>query len=136
MSPFDTLPLWVAIIVAALVVLGSTLAFLGTVGLVNLRTFYQRLHAPTLGTTMGIASIALASALLFSFLGGRVVLHEVVIVILVVVTTPVTLITLGRAALRRDRAKHDPSLPDAQRQMLSRRGPMPPMRPSRDDAPR
>lgn len=121
MSQFDALPVWVAVIVAALVILGSTLAFLGAVGLVTLRTFYQRLHAPTLGTTMGVASLAAASALLFSFLGGRVVLHEVVIVMLVVVTTPVSLMTLGRAALRRDRSKRDPALPITQRRSFAER---------------
>ena len=121
MMAFEALPLWVAVMVAALVVIGSTLAFLGAVGLVTLRTFYQRLHAPTLGTTLGVTSLALASALLFSFLGGRVVLHEVVIVLLVVVTTPVSLITLGRAALRRDRSKQDPALPSAQRRSFAER---------------
>lgn len=121
MSQFESLPLWVAVIVAALVILGSTLAFLGAVGLVTLRTFYQRLHAPTLGTTLGVASLAAASALLFSFLGGRVVLHEVVIVMLVIATTPVTLMTLGRAALRRDRSKRDPALPSAQRRSFAER---------------
>lgn len=125
MTPFEALPLWVAIVVAVLLILGSTLAFMGMVGLVTLRTFYQRLHPPTMGTTMGVASIAAASALLFSFLGGRLVLHEVMIVVLVVVTTPVTLITLGRAALRRDRSKHDPLLPDSQRQMLKKQPPAP-----------
>ncbi len=121
MMQFETLPLWVAVIVAALVIIGSTLAFIGAVGLVSLRTFYQRLHAPTLGTTMGVVSLAAASALLFSFLGGRVVLHEVVIVILVIATTPVTLITLGRAALRRDRSKQDAALPLSQRRPFAER---------------
>ncbi len=121
MMQFETLPVWVAVIVAVLVIIGSTLAFIGAVGLVSLRTFYQRLHAPTLGTTMGVVSLAAASALLFSFLGNRVVLHEVVIVVLVIVTTPVTLMTLGRAALRRDRSKQDPALPSAQRRSFAQR---------------
>ncbi|WP_333683377.1 monovalent cation/H(+) antiporter subunit G [Pontibaca methylaminivorans] len=115
MSRFDALPPLVLVLVAVLLILGSTLAFLGAVGLIRLRSFYQRLHAPTLGTTLGVTLIAMASALLFSFLGGRVVLHELVIVMLVVATTPATLITLGRAALRRDRTKEDPTLPPVQR---------------------
>lgn len=121
MTQFESLPVWVAVVVAALVIIGSTLTFIGAVGLVTLRTFYQRLHAPTLGTTMGVVSLAAASALLFSFLGGRVVLHEVVIVVLVIATTPVTLMTLGRAALRRDRSKQDPALPSAQRHSFAQR---------------
>lgn len=121
MSQFETLPLWVAIIVALLVIAGSTLAFLGTVGLVRLGSFYERVHAPTLGTTMGMFCVASASMLLFSFLGGRTVLHELVIIAAVIITTPATMLMLSRAALRRDRAKDPMSLPPEQRVNLSRR---------------
>lgn len=121
MSQFDTVPLWVAIAVAVLVVAGSTLAFLGTVGLVRLGSFYERVHAPTLGTTMGMFCVASASMLLFSYLGGRVVLHELVIIAAVIITTPATMMTLSRASLRRDRAKDPMSLPAEQRVNLSRR---------------
>lgn len=123
MNGIEDIPLWLALIIAALLVLGSTLAFLGAVGLTSLRSFYERLHPPTLGTTLGVASISLASVLLFSFLAGRVVLQEVVIVIAVIFTTPATLTMLARAALRRDRAKRDPNLPEAQHMALAHRPP-------------
>src|SRR5690554_7796893 len=54
MSPDTELPLWAAIVTAALVLLGASLALIGTVGLLRLKTFYERVHAPTLGTTLGI----------------------------------------------------------------------------------
>lgn len=105
MTGLDGLPLWIALPVAALVVLGSTLTLLGAIGLVQLRSFFDRLHAPTLGTSWGAAGIILASMLASSWIEGRAVLHEVVIGVFVMITTPVTLMMLGRAALHRDRAE-------------------------------
>lgn len=111
MTHLDAVPLWVAIPAAFLIVLGSSLTLLGTIGLVTLRTFYDRLHAPTLGTSWGTLSIVLASTLLFSALEQRPVLHELLIGVFVMVTTPVTLMLLGRAALYRDRAEHSTMVP-------------------------
>ncbi|NTT86874.1 monovalent cation/H(+) antiporter subunit G [Tabrizicola fusiformis] len=113
MTDFDTLSLWVAVPVGLLLVLGSTLTLLGTVGLVQLKSFYDRLHAPTLGTSWGTAGVLLASILLFSALDGRAVLHELVIGIFLLITTPVTLMLLGRAALHRDRAEKVRGIPPA-----------------------
>jgi multicomponent K+:H+ antiporter subunit G len=96
------LPMWVALPVAMLVLLGAALTFTGSIGLVVLRSFYDRVHAPTLGTTLGIGCVLLASVLFFSVLQTRFVVHEVLITVFMVVTTPVTLMLLTRAALSRD----------------------------------
>ena len=96
------LPMWAALPVAMLVLLGAALTFTGSVGLVVLRSFYDRVHAPTLGTTLGIGCVLLASVLFFSVLQTRFVVHEVLITVFMVVTTPVTLMLLTRAALSRD----------------------------------
>jgi multicomponent K+:H+ antiporter subunit G len=113
MTNFDTLSLWVAVPVGGLLFLGSTLTLLGTLGLVRLGSFYDRLHAPTLGTSWGAAGILLASMGMFSALDGRAALHELVIGIFLLITTPVTLMLLGRAALHRDRAEKVPGVPPA-----------------------
>ena len=68
----------------------------------RLRAAGHRVHAPTLGTTLGVACIALASMIYFSVLETRPVLHEFLIIIFILVTTPVTLIILVRAAQLRD----------------------------------
>jgi multicomponent K+:H+ antiporter subunit G len=86
-------------------VLGSTLTLLGAFGLLRLKSFYDRIHAPTLGTSWGTAGILLASLLAWSWVQDRVFVQELVIGICVMVTTPVTLMFLGRAALHRDRAE-------------------------------
>lgn len=105
MNQFAEIPLWVALLVALLLVLGSALTLLGAIGLVRFRTFYQRVHAPTLGTTWGAGAILIASMIFFSATQSRPVLHEILISAFVIVTTPVTLIMLARAAFYRDRAE-------------------------------
>jgi multicomponent K+:H+ antiporter subunit G len=115
MSRAADLPLPVAILVALLLLLGAGLALTGSVGLLRLRSFYERLHAPTIATSCGMGCVLLASVLFFSVLHGRLVLHEVLIGIFVVLTTPVTLMLVGRAALHRDRLEGSAEVPGAAR---------------------
>jgi multicomponent K+:H+ antiporter subunit G len=105
MSPLAELPLWAALSAAFFLVLGAGLTLLGTIGLLQFRTFYERIHAPTLGTTWGAGSILIASMICFSALQSRPVLHEILIAIFIVVTTPVSLMLLARSALFRDRTE-------------------------------
>ncbi|MCZ0961930.1 monovalent cation/H(+) antiporter subunit G [Paracoccus benzoatiresistens] len=112
MSPLQAVPLFIAIPVAIMVVLGSTLTLIGALGFARLTSFYDRLHAPTLATSWGTGGIIIASALMFSVIEGRAVIHEFVIGLCIVVTTPVTLMMLARAALQRDRAERSPVLPE------------------------
>jgi len=81
------------------------------VGLVRLRSFYDRIHAPTLGTSWGTGAIVMASMILFTWLESRPVFHEILIGIFVTITTPVTLMLLARAVLYRDWAEGDENSP-------------------------
>lgn len=103
MNGAEELPAWAAIVTAALILLGAAITLIGSLGLLRLKSFYDRVHAPTLGTTLGTGCILLASMLYFSVLQTRPVLHEILIAVFVTVTTPVTLMILVRAALLRDR---------------------------------
>lgn len=105
------LPAWAAILVAVLLVAGAAITLVGSAGLWRLDSFYARVHAPTLGATLGTGGILLASIVCFSVLGSRPVVHEVLIAVFVTVTTPVTLMLLARAALYRDRADRNPDVP-------------------------
>lgn len=102
------LPLWAALPVSLLLLLGAALTLTGAIGLLRLRSFYERVHAPTLGSTLGIGCVLLASVLFFSVTRTRFVLHEVLITAFVVLTAPVTLMLLTRAALHRDRREGAP----------------------------
>lgn len=106
MNGVEQLPAWAAIVTAVLLVLGAAVTLVGSLGLLRLGSFYERVHAPTLGTTFGIGSIALASMVFFSALQTRPVLHEILIVVFITLTTPVTLTILVRAALFRDTSEN------------------------------
>jgi multicomponent K+:H+ antiporter subunit G len=102
MNDAGSIPVLAALLTAALLVAGAAITLVGTLGLIKFQSFYQRVHAPTLGTTLGTACISLASMIYFSALGSRIVVHEILIVLFVTVTTPITLIILVRAAVFRD----------------------------------
>ena len=87
------------------VILGALLVLAGSVGLLTLRSFYERVHPPTMGATLGTGFILLASVIHFSDVQGRLVLHHVLIGVFMLVTTPVTYMMLVRAALHRDAAE-------------------------------
>lgn len=115
MTDAADLPVWVAILTSFLVLLGAGFTLVGAIGLLRLKTFYERMHAPTLGATWGAAGILLGSIVFFSVLQSRPVIHEVLIAIFVTVTTPVTLMLLARAALYRDRAEGSTAVPPSLR---------------------
>jgi multicomponent K+:H+ antiporter subunit G len=96
------LPGWVALLTAILVLGGAGLTLVGSLGLLRFKTFYERVHAPTLGTTAGAGAILIASALYFSVLQMRPVLGEILIAAFITITTPVTLMLLVKAAQYRD----------------------------------
>jgi multicomponent K+:H+ antiporter subunit G len=96
------IPVWAEIATAALLLMGASITLIGALGLVRLKSFYARAHPPTLGTTLGTGCIAMGSMVYFSALQTRPVLHEILLVLFVLVTTPVTLTLLVRAALFRD----------------------------------
>jgi multicomponent K+:H+ antiporter subunit G len=105
MSAAADIPLWAALPVAVFLLIGAGLTLIGSLGLLRLGSFYDRMHAPTLGTSWGAAGIITASMIYFSVSGGRPVLHELLIGLFVTVTTPVTLMLLARAAVFRDRTE-------------------------------
>ena len=92
----------VAGLVALLVVVGAALALIGSFGLLRFRTFYERVHPPTLGTTLGVGFTVAAWILLFSTLESRLALHAILIAVFAIVATPVTYMLLVRAAIDRD----------------------------------
>jgi multicomponent K+:H+ antiporter subunit G len=105
------LPLWAAILVALLMISGAMLTLIGSIGLLRLKSFYDRVHAPTLGTTLGTLLICLGSIVCFSVLRSRPVVHEVLIIVFVTLSAPVSFMLLGRAAVYRDRTEGNTGVP-------------------------
>ena len=104
---------WAALPTGLLLLAGAGLALTGSLGLLRLGSFYQRMHAPTLGTTLGIGCILAAWTLFSTVLQARLVLHGILIAVLMAATTPVTLMLLARAALYRDRREGSREVPRA-----------------------
>jgi len=119
MSHLTDLPLWAAIPVCILLLAGSIITLIGSIGLLRLKSFYDRLHAPTLGASAGVILICLASMICFAVLQNRWIFHEVLIVVFIILTTPVTLMLLGQSALYRDRIEGTHDVPRKEKPALT-----------------
>lgn len=111
MMDIASVPEWVSLIVALMVLVGAFITLVGTIGLARFTSFYDRIHAPTLGTSFGAVFVLLGSSIYASVATGQLILHEFIVMVFVLVTTPVTLMLLARAALYRDRAEGNPDVP-------------------------
>lgn len=102
------LPLWVTIPGTLLLVVGGVLTVIGSLGLLRLPTFVARMHGPSMGNTLGAGCILITSMLVSSALLQRPILHELLITLFVVITSPVTAMMLMRVGVYRSRgeAKH------------------------------
>jgi len=116
MARVEDLPAWAALPTGLLLLVGAGLALTGSLGLLRFGSFYERMHAPTLGTTLGIGCILAASTLFSTVLQARLVLHGILIAVFIALTTPVTLMLLARAALYRDRREGNQDVPSAPEQ--------------------
>ncbi len=103
MNHAAVLPLWLEAFIALLVLAGAGLALLGAIGLLRLRTFFERVHAPAIIATLACWLIMHATVIYFSVVDGGLALHALLIAVFVAVTAPVTSIFLLRAALFRAR---------------------------------
>ncbi len=89
--------------VSILVLLGAGFALLGSIGLARFPDLLTRLHGPSKATTLGIGALLLASIVWFSGSGGGASVHELLITLFLVITTPVSAMFIAKAA-RRPRA--------------------------------
>ena len=103
----ETLPAWADLLASFLLVTGALLTLIGSIGLLRLPNLFARIHAPTLGNTLGLGCVLLASILVASIQAERLVFQEVLITLFVVATSPVTTTLLMRAGMYRRRT--DPS---------------------------
>jgi multicomponent K+:H+ antiporter subunit G len=97
------IPMWADVLASLLLVSGAVLALTGSFGLLRLPDLFARIHAPTMGNTLGLGCILLASILIASVHAQRFVFQELLISLFVVTTSPVTSMLLIRAGIYRDR---------------------------------
>lgn len=97
-------PVWIELLVAALLVLSGAFVLVSAIGFLRLQDFFLRMHPPALAYTFGSWCVALASILYFSALESRPLLHPWLIIIVLSITVPVTTLLLARVELFRRRA--------------------------------
>ncbi len=102
MSTID-LPAWAAIPASILLIIGGSLALIGSIGLLKLPSFYMRMHSPSMGNTLGAGCVLVSSMLVSSALLQRPVVHEVLITLFMVMTAPVSAMLIMRGAIYRTR---------------------------------
>jgi multicomponent K+:H+ antiporter subunit G len=113
------IPLPIALAIALSLLSGAFLTLAGAIGLITFRTFYQRVHSPTLGSSMGMFLILVSSILFFSVSRGRPVFHELLIAVFLTLTTPISLMLVVRAALFRDRLAGNPAVPQIADELIN-----------------
>ncbi|MEO7464420.1 MAG: monovalent cation/H(+) antiporter subunit G [Nitrosospira sp.] len=101
------IPLWADLAASLLLVAGGILTLIGSAGLLRLPDLFARIHGPTMGNTMGLGCVLLASMVVASALAHRFVFQELIIALFVVATSPVTTILLMRAGIYRRRGDGD-----------------------------
>jgi multicomponent K+:H+ antiporter subunit G len=92
-------------VVAALILLGSVFALIGSIGLWKLPDFYMRLHGPTKAATLGVGALVIGSLVYFSSARDGISLHELLITLFLFITAPVSAHMLAKAAMHNRVAK-------------------------------
>ena len=97
------LPWWVETLVSLLLVASGIFAVLASWGLLQLKSFFKRLHPTALVTTAAAWCVTLASVVYFSTVNARLSLSTWLIIIILSISVPITTVLLARAALARQR---------------------------------
>ena len=97
------------ILVSLTIVIGAAFVLVGSIGLVKLDKPMARLHGPTKAGTLGVGGILLAS-IIYSFAYGDGSLHELLIMVFLFVTAPISAHFIAKVHIHRDHTAQE--LPD------------------------
>ncbi|MBB3330192.1 multicomponent K+:H+ antiporter subunit G [Halomonas campaniensis] len=86
-------------VIAFLLVAGGIFAFTGSLGMLQFKDFFMRLHGPTKGTTLGIGCVLIASMLYFTITQRELHVQELLITLFLFITAPVTGHMLAKTGL-------------------------------------
>lgn len=92
-------------LISIFLLIGSFFTLVGSIGLVKLPDFFMRLHGPAKATTLGVGAMLVASMLYYSTYLDTVRLNELLIVIFLFMTAPVSAHLMSKAALHKKNAK-------------------------------
>jgi multicomponent K+:H+ antiporter subunit G len=111
MAHLQQLPVWLDVLIAVLLIVGTFFALVGSWGLAKLGDFLKRLHGPTKATTLGVGCVLIGSALYFTLRDAKPSLHELLITLFLFMTAPVSAHLLIKAAMKLDDAAQPPTPP-------------------------
>ena len=96
------------VLVSLMVLAGAGFTLVGSIGLLRLEDVFQRMHAPTKATTLGVG-LVLAASVLSTWLARRELsISELLVALLLFATAPVSSYLVARVALhRRPGARED-----------------------------
>jgi multicomponent K+:H+ antiporter subunit G len=89
------------LVISLLLVIAGVFGLIGSLGLLKLRQPMQRLHAPTKATTVGVGAALLASILYAAMVLDKPSWQEVLIMVFLFITSPITANFLSKAHLHR-----------------------------------
>ena len=92
----------IELLISALLVIGGIFGLTGSFGLLKLNDTMKRLHAPTKATTVGVGTALIASMLYFSIHRQQVAWQELLIVLFLLLSAPITAHFLSKAHLHRN----------------------------------
>jgi len=78
------------LLISISLVISGIFGFVGSYGLIKLRSTMQRLHAPTKATTLGVGGVLIASMIYFFADTGTLSIHELMISLFLFLTAPIT----------------------------------------------
>ncbi|QSP94649.1 Na+/H+ antiporter subunit G [Marinobacter salinisoli] len=85
--------------ICLLLLTGGAFTLIGAIGLARLPDFFTRLHGPTKATTIGVGAIVVSSVIYFSTLGKGIGVEEILVVVFLFMTAPVSANFLAKAAM-------------------------------------
>lgn len=95
------------LLIALSLVVSGIFGFVGSYGLVKLKDSVQRLHAPTKATTLGVGGVLIASMLYFYLDTGHISVHELLIMVFLFLTAPITANFIAKAYMARNIQRKD-----------------------------
>ncbi|NMB80582.1 MAG: monovalent cation/H(+) antiporter subunit G [Ignavibacteria bacterium] len=84
------------IISSALIILGSLMILISSIGLIRMPDLYMRMSATTKATTLGVGFVLIGTAIFFWEVG--IVSRLLIIIVFLLLTAPVAAHMIGRAA--------------------------------------
>lgn len=91
------------VIVSLLIMLGASLALIGSWGLVRLPSLMERLHGPTKASTLGLGAMLAGSVVYFQLVKGQWTTQELLVSLFLFVTAPIAANMIAKVHLHRVR---------------------------------